>query len=86
MPKQLASLIQEIKAIIENKLMIDPSQIKDNENLHDSLGIDPEIDLPLIISALKSHYQLSNETTNLLMQTTTLKQLANIILEETELG
>lgn len=75
-----------IKGIIEKKLLVDTSTLASDDNLSISLGIDQEIDLPLIISGIKEKYEISHEAKSLLKQATTLNQLTNIVFEETELG
>lgn len=79
-------IVDEIKRIIEKKLLVDTSQLENNDDLEIALGIDPEIDLPLLVSDIGQKYGISTETKSLLRQATTLKQLASIVIEETELG
>jgi hypothetical protein len=79
-------IVDEIKRIIEKKLLVDTSQLENNDDLEIALGIDPEIDLPLLVSDIGQKYSISTETKSLLRQATTLKQLASIVIEETELG
>lgn len=83
---KLDQVIEEIKDIIEKKLLVDTSDLASDENIEEALGIDLEIDLPLIISEIEKKYEISSEGKSLLLQATTLHQLASIVTEETELG
>lgn len=76
----------EIKNIIEKKLLVDVSQLEGSDNLEITLGIDPETDLPFIISHIERKYNISTDTKLILRKATTLNQLASIVTEEVELG
>lgn len=80
------NIINEIKDTIEERLLVDVSQLDGNDNLKNTLGIDPEIDLLRLVSGIEQKYDISNEAKELLVQATTVNQLASIILEEAELG
>ncbi len=80
------NITNEIKDIIEKKLLLDVSQLDGDDNLKISLGIDPEIDLPLLISGIVVKYNISSEAQEHLEHAATLNQLVSIIIEETELG
>ncbi len=86
MNQDINLIVDEIKSIIEKKLLVDTSQLETNDDLEIALGIDPEMDLPLLVSDIGQKYSISAETKGLLRQATTLKQLASIVIEETELG
>jgi hypothetical protein len=79
-------VIDQIKTIIEKELLADTSQLKETDNLELTLGIDQETDLPRLVSVISQNFEISSETKELLCQATTLKQLASIVIEETELG
>ncbi|MBT3250119.1 MAG: hypothetical protein HN846_04265 [Candidatus Pacebacteria bacterium] len=80
------SITDEIKDIIEKKLLVDISQLESDDNLKETLGIDPEIDQPLLTSDIVKNYNISLEAEELLNQANTLNQLVSIVIEETELG
>jgi len=80
------NITHEIKNLIEEKLLVDVSILEDDDDLKNTLGIDPEIDLPLLISDIIKKYNISPEATEILNQATTLNQLVSIVIEETELG
>jgi acyl carrier protein len=80
------NITSEIKDIIEEKLLVDISQLENDDNLKETLGIDLELDLPLLTSDIVKKYNISLEAEEALNQTTTLHQLVNIVIEETELG
>jgi len=86
MNQNISIITDEIKNIIEEKLLVDVSQLDNNGNLKNTLGIDPEIDLPLLISDIEQKYNISIETKEFLHQDTTLNQLVGVVIEETELG
>lgn len=79
-------IVNEIKNIIEEKLLVDTSQLDNDDNLKNTLGIDLEIDLPLLISDIEQKYDTPIEAREFLHQATTLNQLVSIVIEETELG
>jgi hypothetical protein len=78
--------VTKIKNIIETKLLVDTSALEPDSDLEISLGIDPELDFPLLVSQIEQEFDISDESAELLNQATTLQQLANIVIEETELG
>lgn len=80
------NITSEIKNIIEEKLLVDISQLDGDNNLKETLGIDPEIDLPLLTSEIIQQYKISDESREPLNKATTLNQLVGIVIEETELG
>lgn len=80
------NITHEIKNLIEEKLLVDVSILEGDDDLKNTLGIDPEIDLPLLISDIIKKYNISPEATEILNQATTLNQLVSIVIEETELG
>ena len=86
MNQDINLIIDEIKHIIEKKLLVDTDQLDKSDDLETTLGIDLEIDLPLIISGIGQKYNISAEAKSFLRQATTLNQLASIVIEETELG
>ena len=86
MNQNINIITDEIKNIIEEKLLVDVSQLDNNDNLKNTLGIDPEIDLPLLISDIEQKYDISIEAKECLHQDTTLNQLVGVVIEETELG
>ena len=86
MKQDVNLLMKKIKKIIEQTLLIDTTQLKADDNLELSLGIDRETNWPLLISNLEQIHELSAEAKSLLMQATNLKQLASIVMEEVELG
>lgn len=80
------TIIDEIKIIIEKKLLVDTDQLGGDDDLEIMLGIDAETDLPFIVSHIERKYNISTETKLILRQATTLNQLASIVKEEVELG
>lgn len=79
-------IIDQIRDIIEQKLLVEASEIGINDQLDLSLGIDPETDLPLLVSIITQKFNLTSDAKELISQVNTLDQLASIVIEEAELG
>ncbi|MBU0579457.1 hypothetical protein KKE34_04990 [Patescibacteria group bacterium] len=79
-------IIDQIRDIIYQELLIDATQIDITDNLEVALGINLETDFMRLVFTISQKFGLSTETKELLSQVRTLEQLASIVIEEAELG
>jgi hypothetical protein len=79
-------IVDQVKDIFEKVTYMDFSAVDLDANLEDDLGIDMDSDFPRIVAQLRKQFHLPADTEEILLDSTTLKQVVGIVREETELG
>lgn len=79
-------IADQVKSVLEEEIFTNLADVDPQVDLEQDLGIDIDTDLPRIAAKLRSRFKLHADAVDLLQEATTLKQLIDIVKEETELG